>query len=53
VLDASTGDVLNSQQSGPFHDGQFLVWQLRGHVQIRFTNLANGLNAIASGIFFG
>jgi hypothetical protein len=53
VLDADSGAVLNSQLSGPFHDGQYLVWQLRGHVQIRFTNLANGLNAVASGIFFG
>jgi ELWxxDGT repeat protein len=53
VLDASTGDVLNSQLSGPFHDGHYLIWQLRGHVLIRFTNLANGLNAVASGIFFG
>jgi ELWxxDGT repeat protein len=53
VLDAATGQVLNSQLSGPFHDGKYLVWNLRGHVQLRFTNLANGLNAVASGFFFG
>jgi hypothetical protein len=53
VLDANTGQVLDTQLSGPFHDGEYLVWMLKGHVLIRFTNLANGLNAVASGIFFG
>lgn len=53
VLDAATGQVLDTQLSGPFHDGKYFVWLLRGHVQLRFTNLANGANAVASGIFFG
>jgi len=53
VLDANSGQVLDTQFSMPFHDGIYYVWNLSGHVQIRFTNLANGLNAVASGIFFG
>ena len=52
VLDANSGQVLDTQLSDPFHDGQYFVWNLSGHVKIRFANLANGLNAVASGIFF-
>jgi hypothetical protein len=29
------------------------VWSLRGNLKIRFTNLANGLNTVLSGVFFG
>ena len=52
VLDGNTGKILDTQFSAPFHDGIYYVWNLSGHVQIRFTNLANGLNSVASGIFF-
>jgi ELWxxDGT repeat protein len=53
VFDAATGNVLDSRSISSFDGGQYLVWNLSGHVQIRFTNLANGLNTVLSGILFG
>jgi hypothetical protein len=51
VLGASTGAVLSSQTVSSFNGGKYLVWNLTGHVQIKFTNLT-GANAVLSGIFF-
>jgi hypothetical protein len=54
VLDASSGAVLDSQTASDFGGGEYLVWNLTGHVQVRFTNLAgDNANAVLSGIFFG
>jgi hypothetical protein len=36
IVDAD-GVLLNSQNVRNFHNGQYLVWQLSGHVQIRVT----------------
>jgi hypothetical protein len=52
ILDAGTGTLLNSQTASSFGSGKYLVWNLSGHVQIKFTNLA-GYNAVLSGLFFG
>jgi hypothetical protein len=51
IMDASNDQVLDSQLSGPFDNGKYLVWTLTGHVEIRITSLAS--NAVVSGIFFG
>ena len=51
ILDAN-GAVLNTQTMADFHNGKYLVWQLSGHVQIRFTRAA-GFNAVVAGLFFG
>ena len=51
VVDAVTGIVLDSRSLGSYQGGQFLVWNLSGHVQLRFTLLA-GANAVLSGVFF-
>jgi hypothetical protein len=53
VIDAGSNQIIDTEQPTPFHDGKYFVWLVTGHVQFRFTNLANGLNAVASGIFFG
>src|SRR5262249_6879299 len=53
VLDAGTGTVLNSQTVSSFAGGQYLVWNVSGHVQFRVTNLVAGANAVVSGLFFG
>jgi hypothetical protein len=50
ILDAN-GVVLNTQQVSNFHNGQYLVWQLSGHVRIRVTDTA-GANGVISGLFF-
>jgi hypothetical protein len=52
ILDPTTGAVLNSQTASGFANGEYLVWNISGHVQIRITNLA-GDNAVLSGLFFG
>src|SRR5262249_45377703 len=53
VLDAATGTVLNSQTVSNFTGGQYLVWNVAGHVQFRVTNLLGSGNAVISGLFFG
>lgn len=51
VLNGSTGAVLHSQTVAGFSQGQYLVYDLKGSITIRFTKLA-GVNAVVSGIFF-
>jgi hypothetical protein len=51
ILDAN-GVLLNTQNVSSFHNGQYLVWQLSGHVQARVTTLTNNSNAVISGVFF-
>ena len=51
ILDTN-GNVLNTQNVSNFHNGEYLVWQLSGHVQIRLTNTNNSANTVASGLFF-
>ncbi|MCL5667038.1 MAG: GPI anchored serine-threonine rich family protein [Patescibacteria group bacterium] len=52
VLDAVSGQVLNSQNIFSFHDGKYLSWQVKGHVKFRITS-ATGSNVVLSGMFFG
>jgi hypothetical protein len=53
VFDADSGELLDTREIDSFNIGKYLVWNLSGHVRIRFTNLANGLNTVLSGIFLG
>ena len=52
LVDAGTGALLNSQTVNSFSGGEYLVWNLSGHVVVRITALA-GPNAVVSGLFFG
>ncbi|MCU1257635.1 MAG: hypothetical protein JWO80_520, partial [Bryobacterales bacterium] len=52
ILDASTNAVLDSRSVASFVAGQYLVWNISGHLTIRVTN-QNGPNAVISGVFFG
>jgi hypothetical protein len=52
VLDAGTGIVLDTRSMSNFVNGQYLVWNLSGHVVLRVTHNA-GINAVLSGLFFG
>jgi hypothetical protein len=52
VLDAASGKVLDSRTVAGFSGGEYLVWTLGGHVQLRLTDLA-GNNAVLNGLFFG
>jgi hypothetical protein len=50
LLDADTGQVLDRHTLERFRDGIYLVWQLKGHVQVRVT--PRGGHAVLSGMFF-
>lgn len=52
VIDTGTGDILDSRSVANFGNGQWLVWNLSGNLEIRIAN-AGGLNAVASAIAFG
>ena len=51
ILDAVSGSVLNTRSVTAFNNGQYLIWNLRGHVKVRVTKTA-GFNGVASGLFF-
>lgn len=51
VLDAN-GTVIDAQNVAGFGAGAWMVWNVSGHVQFRISRL-NGLNAVATGVFFG
>jgi subtilisin family serine protease len=52
ILDAASSAVLDTRTVSNFASGEYLVWNLTGHVQLRFTTLA-GPNAVLNGLFFG
>lgn len=51
VVDATTGVVLDSRTIAGFSGGQYLVWNIAGHVALRVVKV-NGANAVVSGVFF-
>ena len=50
VLDATTNAVLNSQTITGFSGGEYLVWNITGHVKFRITCTA-ATNSVVSGLF--
>jgi len=52
VLDAVTQAVLDTRTLSNFNGGVYLVWNIKGHVTFRITQLS-GANAVVSAIFFG
>ncbi len=52
VLDAN-GTVLDTRTVANFVSGEYLVWNLSGHVAIRVTNTKPSANAVLLGLFFG
>jgi O-glycosyl hydrolase len=52
VTDAASGAVLENASVSNFADGQWLVWNLSGHVTITISNAPGSWNAVASGLFF-
>jgi hypothetical protein len=51
VRDGAAGTLLDSQTLTDFTGGQYLVWQVTGHVILDVTRL-DGDNAVVSGLFF-
>lgn len=52
IFDATTGALLNSRTVSNFGGGSYVVWELKGHVRVRFTSLS-GPNVALAGIFVG
>ena len=52
VLDGSSGAVLNTQTISNFQSGEYLTWNVSGHVQFVVTILTGNV-AVASGLFIG
>jgi hypothetical protein len=50
ILNTATGATLDSRSMASFGNGEYLVWNLSGHVTINFTS--TGSNAVVSGLFF-
>ena len=51
VLDAATGAVLDTENLSAFANGEYLAWNISGHVKINVIQTA-GANAVVSGVFF-
>lgn len=51
LVDNATGAVLHTQTVSNFSGGQYLVWDLKGNVKLRFTKIT-GFNAVLNGLFF-
>jgi hypothetical protein len=49
---SATGTVLDTPSVSNFRAGEYLVWNLTGHVIIRFTNDYANANAVMEGLFF-
>jgi hypothetical protein len=52
VVDAASNTLLDRRTIDGFTNGQWWAWQVHGHVQFRFTNLA-GPDCLASAVVFG
>jgi hypothetical protein len=51
ILDGSAGTVLNRQTLANFSEGVYLLWDLKGRIQIRLTRLG-GPNVVLGALFF-
>jgi len=51
VLDAASSALLDSRNISGFSNGQYLIWNVSGHVKLRVTKTA-GSNGVVSGLFF-
>src|ERR1035437_6129003 len=52
VIDANN-NLLDTRSVASFVPGEYLVWNLSGHVILRVTNANPSSNAVVSGLFFG
>ncbi|HUS06415.1 MAG TPA: S8 family peptidase [Bryobacteraceae bacterium] len=50
VVNADSNSFLDSRSLSAYNSGKYLVWNVTGHVQLRFTR-NSGYNSVVSGIF--
>jgi hypothetical protein len=53
IVDASSGTILDSRSLSSFEGGEYLVWNVSGHIRIQVTNFQNSSTGVISGLFFG
>jgi hypothetical protein len=53
VLDPATGAVLDARVLSAFQNGKYLVWNLRGAVRLRVTNVNTSANTVVNALFVG
>jgi hypothetical protein len=53
VINPATSAVLDAQTVSNFSGGEYLVFDLTGNVELKFTNTNSSTTAVLSGIFFG
>lgn len=51
VLDFASGAVLSTQEMRSFQGGQYLSWNVSGHILLKVTALSD-INVVASAVFF-
>jgi subtilase family serine protease len=51
ILNASTGQVLDTESVSNFGKGEYLVWNVSGDIQIRITSTDSFGSAVLSGLF--
>jgi subtilase family serine protease len=51
VVDANSNAVLDTRTVSSFSNGEYLVWNISGHVKINVI-WTGGVNAVVSGVFF-
>src|SRR5262249_6941631 len=50
ITDATTGTVLDTESASNFSNGEYLVWNASGDINITITNLKSTGNAVLSGL---
>jgi hypothetical protein len=50
VIDAATQNVIDTRNVAKFHTGKYYVWEIRGAVRFKITQVAG--NAVINGLFF-
>jgi hypothetical protein len=53
ILDATTGNVLDTENASNFGNGKYMVWYVSGDIQIRITSTDSFGSAVLSGLFLG
>jgi len=52
LVDYATNSLLDSRSISTFNGGEYLVWDIRGHVKI-MVNKTGAKSAVVSGLYFG
>ena len=52
VVDAASGNLLDSHEISAYAGGKYLIWNIRGHVILRVRKFGDWTNSAMSGLFF-